>query len=101
MENDRSRHKGRKPNTITSMIVKSYKELNDFDSNKIVDFDKLEEFPRNDESTIFVREGERKGKRLPLQTTKRQDHSRDRTHNQVHLGNKRTEVTVSKMPDCI
>ena len=56
------RHTGRKPNTVTSIIVKLYKELNDLEFHRTVDLEKLEEFPRDDDSTIFVRKRQRKGK---------------------------------------
>ena len=54
------RHTGRKPNTVTSIIVKLYKELNDLEFDRTVDLEKLEEFPRDDDSTIFVRNRQRK-----------------------------------------
>ena len=56
------RHTGRKPNTVTSIIIKLYKEVNDLEFDRMVDLEKLEEFPRDDDSTIFVRNRQRKGK---------------------------------------
>ena len=56
------RHTGHKPNTLASFIVKRYKELNDLDYDKSVDLDRLQDFPRDDDSIIFVRERQRKGK---------------------------------------
>ena len=56
------RHTGRKPNTVTSIIVKLYKELNDLEFDRTVDLEKLKEFPRDDDSTIFVRNRQRKRK---------------------------------------
>ena len=50
------RHTGKRPNTITSIIVKLYKELIKLDFDKSIQLDKLEEFPRDDDSTIFVKE---------------------------------------------
>ena len=48
------RHTGRKPNTIPSKIVKLYKKLNDLDYDISVELDRLEDFPRDDDSTTFV-----------------------------------------------
>ena len=42
--------------------MKLYKELIDLDFDRSVDLDKLEELPRDYDSTIFVRERQRKGK---------------------------------------
>ena len=50
------RHTGQKPNTMTSKIVKLYKKLNNFDYDMTVDLNKLEDFPRDDDCTLFVRE---------------------------------------------
>ena len=38
------------------LIVKLYEELNDLDHEKSVDQDRLQDFPRDDDSIIIVRE---------------------------------------------
>ena len=40
---------------MTSIIVKLYKELNDSEFDRTVDLERLEEFPRDDDSTFFSR----------------------------------------------
>ena len=42
--------------------MKLYKELNGLDFDRSVDLDRLEEFPRGDDTTIFVKERQRKRK---------------------------------------
>ena len=91
------RHTGRKPNTITSKIVKLYKELNNLDYDKTVDLDKLEDFPRDDDGTIFVRERQREGK-LAGQIKKRRGKVTSETKHTVKIipEGKSGEVTLSK-----
>ena len=53
---------GRKPNSITSILVDLYKELNTLEFDKSVNLEQLEQFPRDDDSLIFVRNRQNKGK---------------------------------------
>ena len=48
------RHTGRKPNTITTIIGKLYKKVNDLDNDESVELDGLEDFPRDGDSMTFV-----------------------------------------------
>ena len=52
----------RKPNRITIILVNLYKYLNSLDFDRSVDLEKLEQFPRDGDSTIYVRERLHKGK---------------------------------------
>ena len=75
------RHTGQKLNTVTSIIVKLYKELNDLEFDRTVDLEKLEEFPRDDDSTIFVLNRQRKGKLAGLFKKRRgENHWRNYPH---------------------
>ena len=91
------RHTGKRPNTITSIIVKLYKELNNLDFDKSVQLDKLEEFPRDDDSTIFVKERQRKGKLAGL-FKRRKGKITDETRHTVTFApeNRQTETVLSK-----
>ena len=53
---------GRKPNSLTSIIVDLYKELKTSELDRSVDLEKLDEFPRDDDSLVFVRNRMKKGK---------------------------------------
>ena len=50
------------PKYSNILIVKLYKELNDLDHEKSVDLDRLQDFFRDDDSIIIVRERQRKVK---------------------------------------
>ena len=88
------RHTGRKPNTITSLIVKLYKELNDLDYDKNVDLDRLQDFPRDDDSTIFVRERQRKGKLTGLFKKRRGKVTAETSHTVKFIPEGKTDETV-------
>ena len=86
-----------RPNTITSIIVKLYIELNNLDFDKSVQLDKLEDIPRDDDSTIFVKERQRKGKLAGL-FKRRKGKITGETRHRVTLApeNKQTETVLSK-----
>ena len=91
------RHTGKKPNTITSIIVKLYEELKNLDFDKSVQLDKLEEFPRDDDSTIFVKEKQRKGKLAGLFKQRKGKITGERRHTVTFAPeNKQTETVLSK-----
>ena len=90
------RHTGRKPNTVTSIIVKVYKELNDLDYNKSVELDRLEDFPRDDDSMIIVRERQRKGKVAGLFLKRRGRVTKETEHTVQFAPEGKAEVTLSK-----
>ena len=78
------RHTDRNPNTVTSIIKKLYKELNDLEFDRTVDLEKLEEFPGDDDSTTFVRNRQRKGKLAGLfRKRKGENHWRNQPHHQI------------------
>ena len=90
------RHTGWKPNTVTSIIVKLYKELNNLEYDKSGEMDRLEDFPRDDDSMIFVRERQRKGKLAGL-CKKRRGRVTKETEHTVHFAPEgKAEVTLSK-----
>ena len=91
------RHTGKRPNTITSIIVKLYEELNNLDFDKSVQLDKLEEFPRDDDSTIFVEERQRKGKLAGLFKRRKGKITGETRHTVTFAPeNKQTETVLSK-----
>ena len=91
------RHTGRKPNTVTSIIVKLYKELNSLEFDRTVDLEKLEEFPRDDDSTIFVRNRQRKGKLAGLFKKRRGKITGETTHTIKFVpAEKSNEIVLSK-----
>ena len=91
------RHTGKRPNTITSIIVKLYKELNNLEFDKSVDLDKLEEFPRDDDSTIFVKERQRKGKLTGLFKRRNGKITGETRHTLTFTPeNKKTELVLPK-----
>ena len=90
-------HTGRKPNTVTSIIVKLYKELNDLEFDRTVDLEKLEEFPRDNDSTIFVRNRQRKGKLARLFKKRRGTITGETSHTIKFVPAERTnEIVLSK-----
>ena len=89
------RHTGRKPNTVTSIIVKLYKELNNLDYDKSVELDQLEDFPRDD-SMIFVRERQRKGKLAGHFKKRRGRVTKETGHTVQFAPEGKAEVTLSK-----
>ena len=90
------RHTGRKPNTVTSIIVKLYKELNNLGYDKSVELDRLEDFPRDDDSMIFVRERQRKGKLAGLFKKRRGRVTKETEHTVQFAPEGKAEVTLSK-----
>ena len=56
----------RKPNRITTILVNLYKHLNSLDFDKSVDLERLDQFPRDGDSTIYVRDRLNKGKLAKL-----------------------------------
>ena len=90
------RRTGQKPNTVTSIRVKLYKELNDLDYGKSVELDPLEDFPRDGDSTIFVRERQRKGKLAGLFRGRRGRMTKETDHTVQFAPEGKTEVTLSK-----
>ena len=91
------RHTGRKPNTVTSIIVNLYKELNDLEFDRTVDLEKLVEFPRDDDSTIFVRNRQRKGKLAGLFKKRRGKITGETSHTFKFVPAERTnEIVLSK-----
>ena len=91
------RHTGRKPNTVTSIIVKLYKELNDSEFDRTVDLEKLEEFPRDDDSTIFVRNRQRKEKLAGLFKKRRGKITGETSHTIKFVPAEKTnEIVLSK-----
>ena len=94
------RHTCRNPNTITSIIVKLLKELNDLDYNKSVDLDRLEDFPRDDDRTTFVRESQRKVKLAGLQENEGESDSRNRPQGNIRPRKKSRRNNFVKERDC-
>ena len=90
------RHTGRKPNTLTSIIVTLYKELNNLDYDKSVELDRLEDFPRDDDSMKFVRERQRKGKLAGLFKKRRGRLTKETEHTVQVAPEGKAEVTLSK-----
>ena len=91
------RHTEKRPNTKTSIIVKLYKELNNLDFDKSVQLDKLEEFPRDDDSTIFVKERQRKGKLAGLFKRRKGKITGETRHTVTFAPeNKQTDTVLSK-----
>ena len=90
------RHTGRKPNTVTSIIVKLHKELNDLDYDKSVELERLEDFPRDDDSIIFVRERQRKGKLAGLFKKRRGRVTKETDHTVQFATGGKPEVILSK-----
>ena len=88
------RHTGRKANTVTSIIAKVYKELNDLEFDRTVDLEKLEEFPRDDDSTIFVRNRQRKRKLAGLFKKRRGKITGETSHTIKFVSAERTNETV-------
>ena len=90
------KHTGRKPNTVTSIIVELYKELNNLDYDKSVELDRLEDFPRDDDSMIFVRERQRKGNLAGLFKKRRGRVTKETEHTVQFAPEGKVEVTLSK-----
>ena len=91
------RHTGRNLNTVTSIIVKLYKELNDLEFDRIVDLERLEEIPRDDDSAIFVRNRQRKGKLAGLFKKRKGKVTGETSHTIKFVPAERTnEIVLSK-----
>ena len=89
------KHMGRKPNTVPSIIVKLYKSLNDLEFDKSVELERLQDFPRDDDSMIFVRDCQRKGKLSKL-FRKRRGHIKAQSEHTVTVGHGKRETVLSK-----
>ena len=77
--------------------MKLYKELNNLDFDKSVDLDKLEEYPRDDDSTIFVKGRQRKGKLTGLFKRRKRKITGETRHTLTFTAeNKETETVLSK-----
>ena len=77
--------------------MKLYKEPNNLDFDKSVDLDKLEEFPKDDDSTIFVKERQRKGKLAGLFKRRKGKITGETRHTLTYTPkNKETETVISK-----
>ena len=90
------RHTCRKPNTVTSIIVKLYKELNDLDYDKAVELEILDDFPRADDSMIFVSERQRKGKLAGIFKKRRGRVTKATDHTVQFAPEGKAEVILSK-----
>ena len=97
------KHTGRKPNSLTSVLVDLYKRLNTSEFDRSVNLEKLDEFPRDDDSLVFVRDRMKKGKLAGLFKKKRGRIVAESTHTVTLQDGKKTTLLskreIAKNPE--